>query len=397
MQTAAADFRLKPPDFRLKPEATPVPVASAFRLRLKLRWTTAALAEVVRRKIILLVVAFVALLPAIAAAQPAAAPDICDIRTTGRVVAVGDVHGAYDQFVAILRAAGLTDQRGRWAGGRAILVQTGDTLDRGGGSRKVMDLLRRLQREAARAGGAVHALVGNHEAMRMVGDWRYVSPEELAEFRSGGSTDMRERVYATVQAQVAERAAREKTPHDEVAFREQFMKDVPLGFIEMRQAFSPMGDYGKWLRQQPVAVKINGILFLHGGVSAGDAPLGCAGLNDAVRKDMAVPNPTPEQILAMKATSETGPLWYRGLAEEPEDAFAPTLTTILEQLGARAIVVGHTVARSFRITTRFGGRVVQIDTGMLGGSFYPGGGPSALEIQGATMTAIYPSGRERLN
>ena len=55
----------------------------------------------------------------------------CNITTTERVVAIGDVHGAYDPFVAILRAAGLVNNRERWSGGRAVLIQTGDVLDRG--------------------------------------------------------------------------------------------------------------------------------------------------------------------------------------------------------------------------------------------------------------------------
>ena len=79
----------------------------------------------------------------------------CDIRTSERVVAVGDVHGAYAQFAAILRAAVLIDGRDRWIGGRAILVQTGDVLDRGSDSRRALDLLRRLEREAAQARGRV--------------------------------------------------------------------------------------------------------------------------------------------------------------------------------------------------------------------------------------------------
>src|SRR6185436_11794872 len=60
----------------------------------------------------------------------------CDIQTTERIVAVGDIHGAFDQFVAILRAAGLIDNRNRWSGKKAVLVQTGDILDRGPDSRK---------------------------------------------------------------------------------------------------------------------------------------------------------------------------------------------------------------------------------------------------------------------
>src|SRR6185503_17897911 len=85
-------------------------------------------------------VASLTLLPATVSAQNAAAA--CDIKTTERVVAIGDIHGAYDGFVSILRETGLLDNRDRWIGGKAILVQTGDVVDRGADSRKVLDLLR---------------------------------------------------------------------------------------------------------------------------------------------------------------------------------------------------------------------------------------------------------------
>lgn len=322
----------------------------------------------------------------------------CDVRTTERVVAIGDVHGAYDRLVAILRAAGLVDGRARWTGGRAILVQTGDVVDRGPDSRRALDLIRRLEREAERAGGRVYALIGNHEVMRMVSDWRYVSAEELAAFRTADSADVRDKVYAVAAADTERRAREEKRPYDERAFREQFMKEIPLGFIEMRWAFAATGEYGKWLRGLPAVIKINGVVFVHGGIDTKTAPLGCDAINDAVRRDLAVVNPSPEQVLAMFSSSETGPLWYRGLVDEneTEPASASDVTSILQTLGARAIVVGHTVPSSFRITTRFDGRVFQIDTGMLGGSFYPGGVASALEIRGDTLTALYESGRTPL-
>ena len=72
------------------------------------------------------------------------------------------------------------------------------------------------------------------------------------------------------------------------------------------------------------------------------------------------------------------------------------LDGILARLGARAIVIGHTTVLPGRIATRFGGRVVQIDTGMLDGTFYPKGVPAALELQGDTVTAIYLDRREPL-
>ena len=317
----------------------------------------------------------------------------CHVRTTERVVAVGDVHGAYEPFVAILRAANLIDRRDRWIGGRAHLVQTGDVLDRGADSRRVIDLLRRLERDASRAGGRVHALMGNHEFMRLVGDWRYVSPGELRAFTSGESEELRERVHAAMSTQAADRARAEKRIFDPREYRERFMQDIPLGFIEMRVAFDT-GDYGRWMRARTAAVRINGVLFLHGGVSEQVAGLGCEGLNAAVQRDLAaLPVPAAE-VAALLSSAEHGPLWYRGMASEPEETFAPVLERILQQMDARAVVIGHTPVSGSRIQTRFGGRVVQIDTGMLNGEFYPGGVPSALEWQGDTLTAVYEGRRE---
>jgi hypothetical protein len=84
------------------------------------------------------------------------------------------------------------------------------------------------------------------------------------------------------------------------------------------------------------------------------------------------------------------------LAVENEAAMAGEVTRMLAQLQARAIVIGHTVSANGRIATRFGGQVIQIDTGMLGAPFYPGGRPSALEIHDGRFMAIYEDGREPL-
>ena len=332
------------------------------------------------------------------AAVPAgqAGDPFCDIQTTERVVAVGDVHGAYGPFVSILRAAGLIDGRERWTGGRSILVQTGDLLDRGSDSKRVVDLLRRLEREAERAGGHVYALVGNHEFMRLVGDWRYVSPGEFRAFVNRDSETLRQRVYEVAAERAEQRAAEERRPHDDDAYRERFMRDVPLGYLEMRLAFEASGDYGRWIRSRPAIVRINGIAFLHGGVSEEVAPLGCPGINDAVRAEMASLPVPPEKIPTLLSTREQGPLWYRGLAGEPEAAFASALDRILEAINATAFVIGHTPVLPGRITPRFGGRVIQLDTGMLNADFFPHGVASALELHAGVLTAIYADRRERI-
>jgi hypothetical protein len=76
-----------------------------------------------------------------------------------RVVAIGDIHGDYDQFLELLVQTGLTNKKGGWTGGKAHLVQTGDIPDRGPDTRKIMDLVMRLEKQARKAGGQVHALM----------------------------------------------------------------------------------------------------------------------------------------------------------------------------------------------------------------------------------------------
>lgn len=80
-----------------------------------------------------------------------------------QVIIVGDVHGQYEPFVKILQHAGLIDENQNWSGGHNRLVQMGDIFDRGPASRKVDDLLDRIQKQALQSQGEVIRLVGNHE------------------------------------------------------------------------------------------------------------------------------------------------------------------------------------------------------------------------------------------
>ena len=311
------------------------------------------------------------------AATVARTASSCEWEGVERVVAVGDVHGAYDRYVEMLTVAGVIDANGRWAGGSTHFVQLGDVVDRGPDSRKALDFLRRLEREAQSAGGRVHVLLGNHEVARMLGDLRLTALAEYEAFAASGSEALRERFLQTLKP----------------AERDEALKQTPLGQIEMRQAFGRDGEYGKWLRQLPVTIKINGIVFVHGGISPAVAPLGCSAINDQVRRELTSDlDKTRTAPLASLAARVDGPLWYRGLAQEP-GAFAPQVTEILSKMGARAIVIGHTVSTTGRIGTRFDGRVVQIDTGMQP-AYVPNGRASALEIRRGEATAIYVDRRE---
>jgi hypothetical protein len=314
------------------------------------------------------------------ASRPVPAASPCEWTGIERVVAVGDVHGAYDRFVEILKVAGLLDAGSHWAGGSTHLVQLGDILDRGDDSRKVLDLVRRLEKEAQAAKGRLHLLLGNHEAARMLGDLRLAAAGEYAAFATPDSELVREKYFRSLNPATADERAK-------------LMQETPLGFFEMRQAFGRDGDYGRWLRQLPVTVKIDGFMFVHGGISPAVAPLGCAAINQQVRRELTTDlQKTREAPMASLTARVDGPLWYRGLAQE-SDAFAPQIDEILSKAQARAIVVGHTVATTGRITSRFDGRVIQIDTGMQP-AYAQGGRASALEIARGEITAIYVDRRD---
>jgi hypothetical protein len=305
---------------------------------------------------------------------PARAEDAWD--GVARVIAVGDVHGDYDQLLAVLRAADLVDEEARWIGGRTHLVQTGDRVDRGPDSRKVMDLFMRLEKEAKKAGGAVHALIGNHELMNVIGDLRYTTAEELAAFRTADSEKVRDQAWERRWRARKDRGEPEPTEADRARWEERH----PLGQIEHRRAFGPDGDYGRWLARANAVIRIGDTLFLHGGLSPKYADFALRDLNDRIRAELRAGDADG----AVVATDPEGPLWFRGLANG-DPGLAAVLEAILQKHGCRRLVIGHTPTDGL-VLPRYGGRVLAIDVGL---SRAYGGPPAALLIENGVAFALH--------
>jgi len=264
----------------------------------------------------------------------------------GRIVAVGDIHGDYEKFVAVLKLCRITDAQGRWIAGKTHLVQTGDVLDRGPDSKKVMDQLMQLEGQAEKAGGRVHALIGNHEYMTMMGDLRYVSDGELAAFGDGPRT----------------------TPVG---------RDPQATFPRYRAAFAPNGPYGRWIASHNALVRVNSTIFMHGGLSPRFIQRDIVQLNDAIRAELRGERDAQGKTDGVGSDPE-GPLWFRGLAEPLQQ---PLLDTYLSALQAgqqaRRIVMGHTIQEG-GITLRAVDRLALIDVGM--SRMTLGAPPACLEI-----------------
>jgi hypothetical protein len=353
------------------------------------------------------------------------------VPATAPVVAIGDIHGDFPAFRQLLRAARLIDDDDRWSGGTTRLVQTGDVVDRGPESRRALELLMRLETEARASGGSVTVLLGNHEAMNLVGDVAFVHDGEFAAFAAEedprhrsrrrdeilslvdrGSPLLRSQFYNELRAELR---------------KETFDRAYPSGFFAHRLAFSPEGRIGKWLLARPVLHREGETLFVHGGLSRRfaawsaeevnlavqeslsewfdvvrglevlgvfDRDLGVERLFRLVQLEEAAGNLHPDlrslftrlrKLRSGLFLAEDGPLWYRGLATEPEHRLAHDVAATLRLQGVRRIVVGHTQPASGTIESRLGGRVLLIDTGMNQEAY--GGCPSALFID--------PNGRLR--
>lgn len=367
---------------------------------------------------------FITLLLVPAAAGPAPA----------RVVAVADVHGAYEEFVAILHDVGLVNDQRAWAGGATTFVQTGDVVDRGARTRECLDLLMDLERQAPENGGTVIPLLGNHEVMNVIGDLRSVTKGIFQTFAAGDSEQRREQAYKEYLAFLDKHKGHghaATAPADGDA-RRTWMDGHPPGFFEHRDAFAPDGKYGRWIRAHHGVVQVGDGLFVHGGLSPAIEFGTVRELDERVMADLAafdamwktlvdagviwrymtfgeaVPFASEEltwrqtegpigvfearlaviRLLGYKTwitVSADGPLWYRGLATEPEEKLAAGLQAMLDRLGAAYIVSGHSVVASRAVTTRFESRVFLIDTGMLQETY--AGRASALEIRDGRFTA----------
>jgi hypothetical protein len=353
------------------------------------------------------------------------------------LVAIADVHGDFDDFVALLQHIGLIDKQNHWTGGKTTFVQTGDLLDRGPKPREVMDLMMALEKEAGQAGGRVVSLLGNHEMMNIMGDLRYVTPVNYASFADSKSEERQKSAYQQyVKWRDNHGPLLAELPQPMELTEGEWMARHPLGFVEQREAFSPQGSYGKWLREHAALAKIGSVIFLHAGIHPNLAHLKLDTINahirdeikafDGAKQDLQdqkviLPFFTLQEMTAVvqaevvaerksRVSSDEqrqarivqflgygdwlsvrpdSPLWFRGYDQWTDEEGAAQMSKILEAYDAAHVAVGHTVQKDGRIRSRFDGRVLLIDTGMLS-SYYPGGRASALEICGDTkFTAKY--------
>lgn len=268
---------------------------------------------------------------------------------TGRIVAIGDIHGDIQKLLDCLLISGLIeqDEEGiRWVGEDATVVQLGDVLDRGDAEISTVLLLRELDKQARLFGGAVHMLNGNHESLNVAGDFRYVTPGAFWESAMAAGLD-------EVEARRSNEA-----------------------ILQARWAlYRPGGVMAKELSQNPTVLIVNNeIVFAHGGLLPHHVKYGIQRINDEVARwmrgadctDGSSPSPP---FTAMGDSNSV--MWNRTFGKErcsPYDRMQMKmqLDATLNELGAKAMVVGHTPQMS-GLNAECNGRIWRVDVGMSSG------------------------------
>jgi hypothetical protein len=226
-----------------------------------------------------------------------------------RAVAIGDLHGDLAAARAALRAAGAIDETDRWIGNDLVVIQTGDVLDRGGGESQILELLERVDGQARAHGGALIELLGNHELMNAAGDFRYVTPDGMHDFDGDRAHEL-----------------------------------------------GPGGRWAKRLATHNAIAIVGDTVLSHAGViESWVSKLEQTNLEARCWLDGDVATP------ASALTADDSPVWTRAYGGDDVDCAA--LGRVLKQLGARRMIVAHTVQKA-GINSQCDGALWRIDVGM---------------------------------
>lgn len=246
------------------------------------------------------------------------------------VAALSDFHGQYDLMIELLKNNHIIDNNKNWAFGNGHFVITGDIFDRGTKVTEILWFLYDLERQAELAGGKIHLTLGNHEVMILNGNLKYLASkyQEVAKILN--------------------------KPYENL--------------------FSKNSILGNWLRSKPVLIKVNDMLFAHGGFHPQLAKdnLNIEDINRIFKDNLVEAElESPREGLGEYLHKTDGPIWYRGyFAKERNKDNGATLSEInllLKHFDVKHIIVGHTSQK--QIETRFNGKVIAIDSSMKKGEY----------------------------
>ena len=296
-----------------------------------------------------------------------------------RLVAIGDLHGDLEKSKEALRLANLINDSGDWTGGSTTVVQVGDVLDRGGDEIKILYFLERLHRQAARVGGQVITMNGNHEIMNVCRNFRYVSKSGLEEFRVWAEWYRVGQVMKTLceglenPKNIFEGIPKSlcRVHHDD---DEAFVEGIRARIAALR----PSGPISaRFLSKNATVLVIGDSVFVHGGLKPEHVYYGLEKINEDVRDWI---NGLGENYtLKHFARKKDAVVWMRDFSDDSKrKCDCSALELLLNTIpGARRMIMGHTIQKN-GINGACENRAIRIDVGMSKGC--GNGLPEVLEI-----------------
>lgn len=244
-----------------------------------------------------------------------------DFRNVKTIALLSDIHGQFELFEKILLNNSIIDNEGNWSFGEGHLVIVGDVFDRGPTVTETLWLILKLEIQAAKAGGAVHYTLGNHDIMIFNRDLRYV--------------------------------------HEKYNFTCELMG------MDYSALYGKNTLIGKWLRKKPVAMSINNILINHAGISEKivEHKLSLKDINKLFRERIfdRTKETIREDSLATLLYRSSGPIWFRGYFKD-ENFTGKDLDRILDFYNKNTIFVGHSTKKE--ILSFFEGKLYVVDSGI---------------------------------
>lgn len=290
----------------------------------------------------------------------------------GRLVAVGDIHGDLPKAKSALRLAGLIGPEDRWSGGAATVVQVGDIFDRGGDEIKLLYFFERLRREAARAGGTVITMNGNHETMNVDADFRFVTREGIKEFDNWGFWQYigngMKRMCDGIGRDAVFRDLCDGVPDEIPGIPPEFLNGTRFRIAALR----PGGLISsRFLSNNQTVVVVGDSVFAHGGVLEKHVVYGLERMNKEVRDWILG---LGEKVGNRLVRGGDSVVWLRSFSNKlVKDGDCSILEHVLETIpGARRMIMGHTIQED-GISSACGGRAIRVDVGMsrLCGDHFP--------------------------
>jgi hypothetical protein len=262
-----------------------------------------------------------------------------------RVVAMGDLHADIGVTRKAFQLAGATNSKDEWIGKSLTVVQLGDVIGRSDDERQVLDFLFDIRRKAEAGGGKVHVLIGNHEVFGGRVDNQAVGPNPFPGFVGMPGLNL----------------------------NDPRLRILPPNQRARGAALMTGGPYAKRLAEFPTVLKLGGTVYAHGGVVPRWARYGIDKINQEVSQWLMGRTPEPDSAKGVDDGDRV--MWTRQFSSNVDDSDCAVLNESLALLGAKRMVVAHTVHPN--ITPRCDNKVWAIDVGM---SRAYGGNIELLEI-----------------